>query len=137
MEWKNEYSTGIEEIDDQHKQLLRIFSILQDVVKGNHGWSRIHYSMVEVINFARYHFQFEEAIMRLFGFPDIEKHRDDHQQIIVQAEMILSDSLEKHTRHDVAELLRDWLVTHIQKDDQAFARYILSGAQVIACNTLA
>ena len=33
MKWANEYSIGIEEIDSQHKELLALFSAVEDQVK--------------------------------------------------------------------------------------------------------
>ena len=136
MEWKNEYSSGIVEIDNQHKQLLRLLSIVDDEVKGDHRWPRIHDSIIDVINFARFHFQFEEALMRLYGFPDYEKHCKVHQQIIVQAENLVANTLDNIPQDDVVSFFVNWQVAHTKKEDQAFARYILSGAQVVACTTL-
>ena len=49
MKWNEEYSLGIEEIDSQHKELLRLFSIVQDEVRTEQRWSSIHYSIVEIM----------------------------------------------------------------------------------------
>jgi hemerythrin len=131
VKWKDEYSIGIDEIDSQHKQLLRLFSMLEEQVRDGQSWSGIHYSIVEMINFARFHFQFEEALMRLYGFADYEEHCAAHRNILVKADSVLGESLQNSTRDDVALFFRDWLVHHIQGDDQSYAQHILSGAKVV------
>lgn len=132
MKWANEYSIGIEEIDNQHKELLALFSAVEDQVKTDQGWSAVHYSILKVIDFARFHFRFEEALMRLYGYPDYEQHCKDHRRILVQADEIISDSLRASAQDDVATYFRDWLVKHIQGSDRGYAAHILGGAKMVA-----
>lgn len=131
MKWTEKYSVGIEEIDSQHKELLRLFSAVEDQVQSDQGWSAIHYSILEVIDFTKFHFRFEEALMRLYGFPDYGQHTEQHRMILVQADSIVSDSLRKGARDDVARFFSDWLVHHIQGSDRAYAQHILAGAKVV------
>ena len=131
MIWKDTYSLGIEEIDNQHKELLRLFSVVQDALIGGKGWAEIHYALLAVIDFARFHFQFEEALMRLYACPDREAHGKAHQRFLAQASGIAGESLKDRTREDVAEFFRDWLASHIQGADRGYAEHILAGAKVV------
>lgn len=131
MIWNDTYSLGIEEIDNQHKELLRLFSVVQDALQAGKGWSEIHFAVLAIIDFAHFHFQFEEALMRLFAFPELEAHSKSHRNFRVQANAIVGDSLRDRTREDVAEFFRDWLVTHIQGADRAYAEHILGGATIV------
>lgn len=130
MEWKDEYSVGIEEIDNQHKKLLLLFSAVQDAVNAGKGWSAIHFSILEVTDFARFHFRFEEALMRLYAFPDYESHSKAHLKILAEADRLVGESLRDDTSDKVAKFLRDWLIDHIQGSDRSYALHIFSGATV-------
>ena len=39
MEWKDEYSMGILEIDNQHRLLLRSISVIEESIRLNQGWT--------------------------------------------------------------------------------------------------
>ena len=135
MKWKDQYSVGIDEIDDQHKVLLRLFSIVQDAVATNQGWSAVHFAILETVQYAEFHFSFEEALMRLYGFPGYEEHSKAHRQILAQAEGLVGESLREGTRDDVATFFRNWLVSHMQESDRFYAKHILSGARVLGSAT--
>jgi hemerythrin len=63
------------------------------------------------------------------GNTDYEEHCAAHRNILVKADSVLGESLQNSTRDDVALFFRDWLVHHIQGDDQSYAQHILSGAK--------
>ena len=53
MKWRNEYSVGIQEIDDHHKHLLKLFSQIEQSVKLQCGWKEVIYGLVDLKVFAR------------------------------------------------------------------------------------
>jgi len=131
MEWKADYSVGIEEIDRQHKELLRLFGVIKDAISADEGWSTIHFGLVEVKRFAHFHFEFEEALMRLYGFVGLDEHTATHQQMLHRLESTEHDSLQESTKEDILKLFRDWLLEHINGADRSYARHILAGASVV------
>ncbi len=131
LNWKDEYSLGIQEIDDQHKLLLHAFSAVEDTIKQDKGWSSIHFSIVELKALARMHFSFEEALMRLFGFQDIKEHSSEHEHFFVKLEEIENHSLRNSLGAEILEFLHEWLTKHIRGIDNNYAPYILSGASVV------
>lgn len=131
MEWKDEYSVGIVEIDNQHKLLLRSFSVIEEAIKLNQGWSNTHYAIVELTRLAHMHFSFEEAVMRMFGYPDIETHQKEHQSFFDKIEIIERSSLRKTAEVDMVQFMRGWMTTHICYSDKGYATHIFSGGQLI------
>lgn len=131
MQWKPAYSVGIEEIDSQHKELLRLFSIVEEAAGDNQGWSAMHFGLLEVKRFAQFHFRFEEALMRLYGFADYENHAESHGQIVQKMEIVEGNVLRGEARNEVVRFFRDWLVAHIQGTDRSYAQHVLSGAKVV------
>jgi len=134
MEWKDEYSVGILEIDNQHKLLLRSFSVIEESLKLNQGWSTTHYAIDELIQLARMHFAFEETLMRMYGYPGLDVHQREHQHFFAKLDDIERLSLEKHVEMEMVDFLREWVTTHILGSDQGYAKYIFSGAQVVRSN---
>ncbi|MCX7150158.1 MAG: hemerythrin family protein [Rhodocyclales bacterium] len=131
MKWKNEYSLGIQEIDDQHRLLLSSFSVIEEAIKLKQGWSNVHYSIIGLKELARMHFTFEEALMRLFAYPEAKEHRSDHEYFFVRLAAIENNSLRNSTENELLEFLREWLTIHILQTDMGYARHILSGASVV------
>jgi hemerythrin-like metal-binding protein len=131
MKWKDEYSIGILEIDDQHKLLLRSFTAIEEAINLNEGWSNTHYAILELIQLAQMHFSFEDAIMRMFAYPDIEAHQKEHQSFFDKLASIERHSLKKSADVEMVQFLRGWLATHILGSDRGYAHHIFSGAQIV------
>lgn len=131
MKWKDEYSVGILEIDDQHKLLLRSFTTIEEAINRNEGWSHTHYAIMDLVQLAYMHFSFEDAIMRLFAYPNIEAHQKEHQSFFDRLESIERHSLTKSADVEMIQFLREWLATHILGSDRDYAHHIFSGAQIV------
>ncbi len=130
MQWLATYSVGIEEIDKQHKELLRLFSVVEAIVKADGKWSEVHFAIVEVRQFAEFHFRFEEALLRLFGYGKSAEHAAEHRKILDKVMNIERAAVTEESGHDVIRFFRDWLVTHIKDADRDYANFILAGAPV-------
>lgn len=131
MKWKNEYSLGIQEIDDQHRLLLSSFSVIEEAINLKQGWSNVHFSILGLKELASMHFTFEEALMRLFSYPEAKAHRGDHEYFFARLAEIENHSLRNSAERELLEFLREWLTSHILHTDADYARYILSGASVV------
>ena len=93
IEWEQDFSVGMAEIDNQHKELLRLLSEVEASIAANKGWSSTHYCILTLQQFIRFHFEFEEALMRLYAFPDYEQHAEEHRQLSIKADTIAHHSL--------------------------------------------
>lgn len=131
MEWKAEYSVGLREIDDQHKELLSLFCRVTDALGEVQSWSDVHYRIVELRTFAAYHFEFEEALMRMFGYAGHEQHADSHKQFFIKLAEYEKHSILGDAKQEMLQFLFDWLFSHILKSDKAYAQHILAGAPVV------
>jgi len=128
MEWKNAYSTGIDEIDAQHKRLLRHFSILVEASQDPEAWGDVHRLASDLRQFAEFHFKFEEALMRLFQYPGWETHALVHQSFLTQCDARLSKSLNEGgaAQDEVLLFLTNWVTNHILKADMDYSKMILN-----------
>jgi hemerythrin len=131
MEWKDEYSLGILEIDNQHKLLLGSFADIAEAIQAGQGWSRTHFAIVHLIQLAHLHFSFEEAMMRMFGYRGTGAHEEEHRFFFAKLEDIEKRSLRKAVGAEIIQFLQDWLTAHIMGSDREYAKHIFSGAQVV------
>ncbi len=131
MEWNDKYSTGIREIDEQHRLMLLRFAAIDQSIKLDRGWSATHYAIVELLQIARTHFSLEEALMRMFGYPETNAHRKEHQDFILKLESFERQTLNNATDREMGNYLREWLATHMLESDSGYVRHILSGAPLV------
>jgi hemerythrin len=130
VDWQDSYSIGIQEVDAQHKRLLQLFSSVTDRAGGG-SWSDLHLQVIALRDFARFHFGFEEALMRLFGFDESPAHALLHQEFFARLEDIERRALQGNVENEMVRFLCDWFTGHIRHCDRRYADFILSGAPVI------
>ena len=126
MEWNPAYSTGIEEIDAQHKKLLSLFSMVVRASEDPEAWGDVRLLAKDLRQFAEFHFKFEEALMRVFRFPGWEAHALVHQSFLTQCDARLNKSLIEggDAQDEVLEFLSAWVTNHILKADMEYSKLI-------------
>lgn len=131
MDWKEEYSVGIEEIDKQHRVLLDYFGLIEDAVAAGGNWSSLHFILIQLRDFARIHFAVEETLMHLFAYPGAADHIGLHQGFFAKLKELEQQSLTTDVTKGTVEFLHQWLLRHITGADKGYARHIASGAPVV------
>lgn len=131
MDWKISFSIGVEEIDSQHRELIDLFRSIVASIEAGDSWSDTHYRIVDLRRFAEFHFQFEEGLMRMFGYPQAEAHAGNHKDFFTRLEAIERISLQDSVHEEMVKFLYDWLTDHILHCDKEYARHLLSGARVV------
>ena len=132
VDWKDEYSVGIESIDTQHKKLINLINMLQTTVDYATGEEFERECLAAVVDYTKTHFVYEEGLMSKYGYPDFEAHKAQHQKMIDRVNDFLAE-YEKHpesTMKDTLDFLKKWLVRHINGTDKQYSEFLLSnGAQ--------
>lgn len=90
LEWKNTYSSGIFEIDEMHRSLLFYSNRIIDTVLNNEGNSRILETFEEMFTIVKDYFEKEINILEGIVFPEIESHKQEHEQLIDGMEKLIS-----------------------------------------------
>jgi hemerythrin len=122
IQWSEDLSVGIHEIDDQHKKLIGLINGLHDAMKAGQAKESLKKTLAELAAYAVYHFQTEERYMEKFSFPGYPAHKMVHAAFVkkvsdFQAEYEagkLGLSLE------LMHFLRDWLTNHIKGTDKHY-----------------
>ncbi len=131
--WKDEYSVGVQSLDDDHRKLLNLINKLQTAVHYQTGDVFEKEALDEVIAYTKYHFEREEKLMEEAGYPDLDAHRKIHQRMIAKVDEFVKEYETKghEVLEEVAAYLKDWLVDHINGTDQEYSA-LLQEKKVVA-----
>lgn len=124
MKWKEEYSVGIHEIDAQHKLLVDCISRLRESVNKKEKGLAVHFTLVQLADFARIHFATEESLMRIHQYPELEEHIQEHHQFIAELHALQEKALTADVSREMAEFLVTWLAGHIMTTDKRYASFL-------------
>ncbi len=124
--WKEQYSVGIPEIDDDHQKLLNLINQLQAAVIYKTGEQFEKEALDEVIAYTKYHFQKEEGMMRDANYTDLDAHIKQHEDMIVRVNLFLKEyEINRfETIKQLSEFLKNWLINHIDGSDQKYSKTV-------------
>ena len=127
MEWTDEFSVGVAEIDLDHKKLLALLNDLHDAVEAGAGHKVLGEVLDGLILYVSYHFAHEEGLFLRANYPGYEKHRRQHVALTDTVKEIHADfqsGTAATLPAEVLEFLKKWLYTHIMESDRAFGVYL-------------
>jgi len=123
--WNEQLSVGIDEIDNQHKQLLKIINELSESIDGPKSEALIGLTLMKLANFAKYHFATEEKYFLQYGYPEAEDHIKKHNDLVRDIQVFF-DRFFNDSQDILAELislLDKWLEDHLGNEDMKYAAY--------------
>jgi len=125
--WKDEYSVGIESIDNDHKMLLKLINQLQTSSLYYTGEDFNKDALSELLEYTKFHFSREEKMMEENGYPDFEAHRKQHvdmtDEVVRKVKEYEADS--EKTVEDLLDYLKKWLINHINGTDKKYSAFLL------------
>ena len=130
IEWRASLAIGVEEIDNQHKELLQRFNQLLSACEASKGTSELIGLIDFLDEYVEQHFKDEEAIQRHYKFAGYQEHKKQHDYFIEKLQALKDEiKVEGVSVHHVMEtnsLLLKWLIQHISKVDTELGRFINS-----------
>ena len=125
--WKDEYSVGIDSIDEQHRKLINLINQLITAVDYSTGEEFEREALAELVEYTKTHFIYEEGLMEDNGYPDFEAHRAQHRLMIAEVDVVLTEYEKDHDlamRH-ASDYLKDWLINHINGTDKQYSSFLI------------
>lgn len=123
--WDHSLSTGIAEIDAQHKDLLHHFHRLQKVCRRHLSKEMVLRCLQVLEKFSEYHFLSEENMLLLLRYPQIEIQREENRKFMVDLRHKLS-SFEEGVEEVEAlnAFLGTRLLSHIQAEERTIGEFM-------------
>ncbi|PVZ63004.1 hemerythrin [Pelagibaculum spongiae] len=128
VEWTEQLSVGIEEIDEQHKILVGLLNDLHRSIVEHHGSEQAMQTLDKLVEYTRIHFAVEESLMRILGYPDYEEHKEHHEMLITEIGRLQQKLRDDHKSitFELLHFLKTWLTKHILDDDMAYVDHFIS-----------
>lgn len=125
LQWTPDLETGIEVIDNQHRQLVMLINELHEA-RVNDDINKVAEVLEGVIDYTEFHFAFEEQMMKDAGYEFVLGHKRVH-------ELFVRRVLEYYERFKKGEpiadqlesLLSRWLIGHIKREDMAYVETVV------------
>ncbi len=128
--WNENYSVGINSIDEQHKHFFEIANrIIEMSGKGDALKDNLLAALGELGDYAFYHFGTEEGYFDKFGYENAPLHIGSHNSFRNKVDEYLANVKEK-TDADFKQLgletaifAGDWLQRHILLVDKQYTKF--------------
>jgi hemerythrin len=123
IEWTQSLSVGIPEIDDQHREFIRLLMELDKAIHEGIAGEHVSGVMAKLDEYVVFHFGTEERHFDEFGcYANAPAHKATHKAFADQlGEMkyrFLHDRNQLST--ELAQTMFDWLANHIAKMDREY-----------------
>ncbi|WP_295386512.1 bacteriohemerythrin [uncultured Thiodictyon sp.] len=122
IEWSDALSVGIDEIDNQHKQLVGLVNDMHEAIQTRQSADVVRDVLAQLAEYTRVHFAAEEGLMRIIDYPGYEAHRAEHQELIRGVTELQQkvDAGKSTIGFELMHFLKSWLTDHIMWSDQQY-----------------
>jgi hemerythrin len=131
FDWSDEYSVGIEEIDEQHKTLFLLINRLDQAILDRKGSTVCGGILDALVDYTHIHFSQEQTLMRVGCYPDYDAHCELHKDLVDEVEALRQKiATGKATiSFELMHFLRNWLTKHILGEDMKYGVYFRENKQ--------
>jgi len=123
MAWRDEFSVGVAELDEQHRQLIQMINLLAVCgdTRSPAGAERYTEILCGMFDYCQRHFTAEEKYLHGIDYPGIVAHNREHNAFVEKmTEFSLKSAAGIRDVGAVHNYLRHWLLEHILKSDMAY-----------------
>lgn len=129
IELTDDMITGIDDIDDQHREL---FKWANEIASGEMMEDDGKF-LVALDNLGEYvynHFRAEEYAMERYDFDGLDKHQGQHRRLYKEVNELIErfkyEGPSKGLKVELQYLVTDWYILHIKEWDKPFADFMRS-----------
>lgn len=126
IKWKDEYSLGVDIIDEQHRKLFEIAGRAYDLLKDElvvDKYDRIVAILGELKDYSVFHFNSEEEYMKSIGYRKFLSHKVIHDDFIEKINGIDLDQVDENQDKyllDILDFIVRWIDGHILGQDKQY-----------------
>jgi len=121
MKWSDDYATGVQTIDEQHKMIFKMAEDFRAALEEGKG-EAVYPGLLHALNlYCRSHFNIEEQCMDEYRCPVAQKNREDHVRFLE----VLSGFQQSYEEsgfnsadaRKLTVIIDEWLIDHILRID--------------------
>lgn len=126
--WSARYETGIDIIDEQHRELFRRIDMLTLSLYEGEGKIELKNLLEYLETYVTEHFKTEKVLLSQRGYPDLEKHLEQHREFISSFAEIRREYAERgpdsYLAIRVEKQVKGWWQTHVLETDMRYVPYV-------------
>lgn len=128
IEWKDSLSVKIMDIDNQHRELIRILNELHEAMKTGKAKNVLNDILNRLIGYTKSHFKTEERLFILHKYPLAEQHIAEHDNFVNKVAEFKKkfDSGNVSLSIEVIKFLSSWVENHITGTDKKYTEFFNS-----------
>ena len=124
IEWSDNLLTGVQECDLQHKKLINLFNALYQAVRLGVDKKAIDEAFQTLLSYFDRHFELEEKLMEEKGYPELEQHRNEHQEFKNRIEEMMKEYQAGDLNMlEILKFLKTWWLNHILVTDKSILHF--------------
>ncbi|MEO8502000.1 MAG: bacteriohemerythrin [Vicinamibacteria bacterium] len=126
--WREDFSVGVPEIDDQHKELLSAMHRLADGVQARRS-ADVAATLEFLARYVVEHFETEEKLMQDSSYPFFPQHVHEHRTFAgyftkLRLEIESGGLDPTYEKFRIQLLMVDWLINHTTKTDRHLGMFL-------------
>jgi hemerythrin len=82
MKWSDDYATGVQSIDEQHKMIFKMADDYRDALDAGEGKKTYDLLLDFLDHYCRAHFAFEERCMEEYRCAVAQRNKDAHSKFV-------------------------------------------------------
>ena len=114
------------ELNLHHRLLFELFDKVEKSINVGHEAEVVSTALIQLRDYASYHFGAEEALFELKAYPEAQAHAEHHLEFRAHLSrlMALPDQGDGTIRLELLSFLRTWFQDHIKVEDKAYIPYL-------------
>lgn len=126
------HTVGIPGLDEQHNELANLINALHGAIKNSAKNNPQHVDAMydELIAFTELHFNTEALLMIKARYPQSDAHNRSHKFLLDELRFLKMRIVEGNELQ-AFQLLSDWLIAHIEKDDKPMGDFLKEKMQPV------
>lgn len=127
VEWKDEFSVEIAEIDEQHQSLFSLINRLYEGLVRGQDKELLGPVLAELEDYTRVHFKAEEDYFARWEYPAAEKHKLEHETFTRNLHRLKTEfesGVQVGISVQLLSFLSAWLRKHILVSDHQYSVFL-------------
>ncbi len=136
LKWRDNWLTGIEEVDVQHAELTAHLNRIartcfrdgeQDAADSPGETDQSENMATRLYDMTKHHFQYEEQLMLEAGYPDYPAHAYEHNMLLAELKLMIRTCFKEGGKKidcETLKALKSWFVVHVTHNDKLFAQFM-------------
>ena len=119
MQWKPEYSVGVESMDDEHREMIDLINDIYDKLGSSPDTDQVEQFLGDIFSTISMHFAMEERLLSKINYSEYQAHKHDHEELLDQIRDLMDDFAADTSSGAVKleQSLSDWFAGHFSTFD--------------------